>query len=196
LLDRSDFTLPRTARGVPRRRCRSANLVPADRCRRRAPGHPNLPASSRDLNDRRRRPPGQRFNDIKRGPTAWPASSTASRRIAYRLFQRGPMTLTFRISLLAIGLASLLGPDGALAGTLVEFPNLPEHTPANLSGYLARRRFGGRARQFFQRWRTVPGDCLGRLRGRAKCINLGHCTSGCAQGAKTRTDITYWSAAC
>ena len=32
--------------------------------------------------------------------------------------------------------------------------------------------------------------------GRAKCINLGHCTSGCAQGAKTRTDITYWSAAC
>src|SRR6516165_8558734 len=99
-------------------------------------------------------------------------------------------------SLLAIGLASLLGPDGALAGTLVEFPNLPEHTPANLSGYLARRRFGGRARQFFQRWRTVPGDCLGRLRGRAKCINLGHCTSGCAQGAKTRTDITYWSAAC
>ena len=134
LRDRSDFTLPRTARGVPRRRCRSANLVPADRCRRRAPGHPNLPASSRDLNDRRRRPPGQRFNDIKRGPTAWPASSTASRRIAYRLFQRGPMTLTFRISLLAIGLASLLGPDGASAGTLVEFPNLPGHTPANLSG--------------------------------------------------------------
>ncbi len=28
--------------------------------------------------------------------------------------------------------------------------------------------------------------------GRAKCINLGHCTSGCAQGAKASTDITYW----
>jgi dienelactone hydrolase len=48
------------------------------------------------------------------------------------------MRLTFRISLLAIGLASLLGPGAASAGTLVEFPNLPGHTPANLRGYLAR----------------------------------------------------------
>jgi choline dehydrogenase-like flavoprotein len=28
--------------------------------------------------------------------------------------------------------------------------------------------------------------------GRAKCINVGHCTPGCAQGAKASTDITYW----
>jgi len=42
-----------------------------------------------------------------------------------------------RISLLAIGLASLLSP-AVSAGTLVEFPNLDGHTPANLSGYLAR----------------------------------------------------------
>jgi dienelactone hydrolase len=48
------------------------------------------------------------------------------------------MRLTFRRSLLAIGLASLLGPGAASAGSLVEFPNLPGHTPANLSGYLAR----------------------------------------------------------
>jgi hypothetical protein len=32
----------------------------------------------------------------------------------------------------------LLGAGAASAGTLVEFPNLPGHTPANLSGYLAR----------------------------------------------------------
>jgi choline dehydrogenase-like flavoprotein len=31
--------------------------------------------------------------------------------------------------------------------------------------------------------------------GRAKSINLGHCTSGCARGAKASTDITYWPAA-
>ena len=31
--------------------------------------------------------------------------------------------------------------------------------------------------------------------GRARCINLAHCTSGCAQGAKASTDITYWPAA-
>lgn len=28
--------------------------------------------------------------------------------------------------------------------------------------------------------------------GRAPCINLGQCGSGCAQGAKATTDITYW----
>jgi choline dehydrogenase-like flavoprotein len=28
--------------------------------------------------------------------------------------------------------------------------------------------------------------------GRDKCINLGACASGCAQGAKGSTDITYW----
>jgi dienelactone hydrolase len=48
------------------------------------------------------------------------------------------MRLAFRISLLAIGLASLLGAGVASAGTLVEFPNLAGHTPASLSGYLAR----------------------------------------------------------
>jgi choline dehydrogenase-like flavoprotein len=31
--------------------------------------------------------------------------------------------------------------------------------------------------------------------GRARCINLGHCTSGCAQGAKASTDVTYWPVA-
>jgi dienelactone hydrolase len=48
------------------------------------------------------------------------------------------MRLAFRISLLAIGLASLLGAGAGSAGTLVAFPSLPAHTPANLSGYLAR----------------------------------------------------------
>ena len=28
--------------------------------------------------------------------------------------------------------------------------------------------------------------------GRDKCINLGACGQGCAQGAKASTDITYW----
>ena len=31
--------------------------------------------------------------------------------------------------------------------------------------------------------------------GRGRCLNLGHCTPGCAQGAKASTDITYWPAA-
>ena len=47
------------------------------------------------------------------------------------------MRLAFGISLLAIGLATLIGASAA-AGTLVEFPNLSGHTPEDLTGYLAR----------------------------------------------------------
>ncbi len=44
-------------------------------------------------------------------------------------------------------------------------------------------------------WHWWPSDisiASTDYEGRAKCINLGHCTPGCAQGAKASTDITYW----
>ena len=44
-------------------------------------------------------------------------------------------------------------------------------------------------------WHWWPSDsaiATADYEGRAKCINLAHCTSGCAQGAKASTDITYW----
>jgi choline dehydrogenase-like flavoprotein len=47
-------------------------------------------------------------------------------------------------------------------------------------------------------WHWWPSDSAiasEDYEGRAKCINLAHCTSGCAQGAKASTDITYWPAA-
>ena len=47
-------------------------------------------------------------------------------------------------------------------------------------------------------WHWWPSDSAIATQdyaGRAKCINLGHCTSGCAQGAKASSDITYWPAA-
>src|ERR1700758_692580 len=47
-------------------------------------------------------------------------------------------------------------------------------------------------------WHWWPSDSAiasTDYEGRAKCINLAHCTSGCAQGAKASTDITYWPAA-
>ncbi len=47
-------------------------------------------------------------------------------------------------------------------------------------------------------WHWWPSDATiatEDYEGRAKCINLGHCTPGCAQGAKASTDITYWPAA-
>ena len=47
-------------------------------------------------------------------------------------------------------------------------------------------------------WHWWPSDsaiATQDYEGRAKCINLQHCTSGCAQGAKASSDITYWPAA-
>jgi choline dehydrogenase-like flavoprotein len=47
-------------------------------------------------------------------------------------------------------------------------------------------------------WHWWPSDSaiLSRdYEGRAACINLGPCLSGCSQGAKASTDITYWPAA-
>lgn len=44
-------------------------------------------------------------------------------------------------------------------------------------------------------WHWWPSDiavATTEYEGRAKCINLGHCTPGCAQGAKASVDITYW----
>ena len=44
-------------------------------------------------------------------------------------------------------------------------------------------------------WHWWPSDvalATTDYEGRAKCINLGHCTPGCAQGAKGSVDITYW----
>jgi choline dehydrogenase-like flavoprotein len=47
-------------------------------------------------------------------------------------------------------------------------------------------------------WHWWPSDSAIASRdyeGRARCINLGNCIGGCAQGAKASTDITYWPAA-
>ena len=44
-------------------------------------------------------------------------------------------------------------------------------------------------------WHWWPSDSAMATQdyeGRARCINLGHCIAGCAQGAKASTDLTYW----
>lgn len=47
-------------------------------------------------------------------------------------------------------------------------------------------------------WHWWPSDsaiATQDYEGRARCINLGTCLTGCAQGAKASTDVTYWPAA-
>ena len=44
-------------------------------------------------------------------------------------------------------------------------------------------------------WHWWPSDCAINTEayaGRDKCINLGACGRGCAQGAKASVDVTYW----
>jgi choline dehydrogenase-like flavoprotein len=44
-------------------------------------------------------------------------------------------------------------------------------------------------------WHWWPSDSAIATRehaGRAPCVNLGPCITGCAQGAKGSTDVTYW----
>src|SRR5262249_61813810 len=67
-------------------------------------------------------------------------------------------------------------------------PPMPQQ-PLGLSGPLigkAMNKLG---------WHWWPSDttvATTDYEGRARCINLGHCTPACAQGAKASTDITYW----
>src|ERR1700724_1781269 len=56
--------------------------------------------------------------------------------------RHGPIRIALRIFLLAIGVASSLGAATGRAGSLVEFPNLSDHAPTRLLGYLARPEFG------------------------------------------------------
>ncbi|MCZ6463539.1 MAG: GMC family oxidoreductase [Proteobacteria bacterium] len=47
-------------------------------------------------------------------------------------------------------------------------------------------------------WHWWPSDsaiATEAYEGRAPCINLGPCITGCAQGAKASTDVTYWPSA-
>jgi choline dehydrogenase-like flavoprotein len=84
----------------------------------------------------------------------------------------------------------MMGVSG-LAGDPAYPPKEPPMPPLPLGK--SGTRFGKAMNQLGWHWwvsdstiATVDYD------GRGHCINLGHCTPGCAQGAKASTDITYW----
>jgi dienelactone hydrolase len=54
------------------------------------------------------------------------------------ILRRGPRKFAPWIFLFALGLAASLGPAAGRAGALVEFPNVSEHAPTKLLGYLTR----------------------------------------------------------
>jgi choline dehydrogenase-like flavoprotein len=84
----------------------------------------------------------------------------------------------------------MMGVSG-LAGD----PAYPAHQPPMPPLPLGKsgQRFGRAMNQLG--WHWWPSDstiATVDYEGRSRCINLGHCTPGCAQGAKASTDITYW----
>jgi len=84
----------------------------------------------------------------------------------------------------------MMGVSG-LAGDPAYPPKQPPMPPLPLGKSGAR--FGKAMNQLG--WHWWPSDttiATTDYEGRARCINLGHCTPGCAQGAKASTDITYW----
>ena len=84
----------------------------------------------------------------------------------------------------------MMGVAG-LAGDPAYPPHQPTLPPVPLG------RTGARYAQALNKlgWHWWPSDiavATTEYDGRAKCINLGQCTLGCAQGAKASVDITYW----
>jgi choline dehydrogenase-like flavoprotein len=71
-------------------------------------------------------------------------------------------------------------------------PSLMPPLPLGRAGETVARGFNAKG------WHWWPSDsaiATEPYEGRDRCINLGACLSGCAQGAKASTDITYWPAA-
>ena len=83
-----------------------------------------------------------------------------------------------------MGIAGLAG-DPAYPPKIAVLPPLPLGKSGATLGH-AMNKLG------WHWWPSDSGMATQDYDGRAKCINLGHCIAGCAQGAKASTDITYW----
>ncbi|MFK7835720.1 MAG: GMC family oxidoreductase [Sulfitobacter sp.] len=84
-----------------------------------------------------------------------------------------------------MGVSGLPGDPAYPAG---KSPPMPP-VPMGRSGRKLAQGFNAKG------WHWWPCDlaiATENYEGRAKCINLGACISGCAQGAKGSVDLTYW----
>src|SRR3954466_4059457 len=84
----------------------------------------------------------------------------------------------------------MMGTSGLSGDPLspLTHPPMPQQ-PMGLSGAIVGKTMNKLG------WHWWPSDTTVATmdyEGRARCINLGHCTPACAQGAKASTDITYW----
>lgn len=78
-----------------------------------------------------------------------------------------------------------------LAGDPAYPPKQPMMPPLPL-GKSAAALAGGLNRLGWHWWPSDSAIASVDYEGRGRCINLGNCVGGCAQGAKASSDITYW----
>ncbi len=86
--------------------------------------------------------------------------------------------------------AEMMGVAG-LAGDPAYPPKQPTLPPVPL-GKLGETLAGGFDSLGWHWWPSDSAIATAEHSGRAPCINLGPCVTGCAQGAKGSTDVTYW----
>ncbi len=84
----------------------------------------------------------------------------------------------------------MMGVAG-LAGDPAYPPHAPNLPPVPL-GKTGTRLARATNRLGWHWWPSEVAIATREYEGRAPCINLGHCTPGCAQGAKASVDIAYW----
>jgi choline dehydrogenase-like flavoprotein len=89
--------------------------------------------------------------------------------------------------------ARMMGVAG-LAGDPAYPPKEPPLPPVPL-GKLGETLARGFDRLGWHWWPSDSAIATRPYEGRAACIHLGPCLSGCAQGAKASTDLTYWPVA-
>jgi choline dehydrogenase-like flavoprotein len=89
--------------------------------------------------------------------------------------------------------ARMMGVSG-LAGDPAYPPKEVPLPPVAL-GKLGETLASGFNRLGWHWWPSDSAITTQEYEGRAPCINAGTCLSGCAQGAKASTDITYWPVA-
>jgi choline dehydrogenase-like flavoprotein len=83
-----------------------------------------------------------------------------------------------------MGVAGLAG-DPAYPPRDFELPPIP-------LGKVGEKIAGGFNAKGWHWWPSDSAIATREFEGRPPCINLGPCITGCAQGAKASTDVTYW----
>lgn len=87
----------------------------------------------------------------------------------------------------------MMGVSG-LAGDPMYPPKQPPLPPIPM-GLVGEKLASGYNKLGWHWWPSDSAIITRPYEGRDKCLNLGPCMSGCSQGAKSSTDITYWPTA-